>query len=144
EPATGIVCQNRGASFSLDPSHPNVLAGGRRPAHTLMPVMAGGANGIEVVAGTMGGLAQPQILAHLLVRLRAGASAADAVSAPRWVVGGLEMGSPRAVILAERALGEGFEHAVAGSGMPVEWLEEGSDDVGHANVLRLESKELTG
>lgn len=39
DPGTGIVLHNRGASFSLDPASPNVLAGGKRPLHTLMPVL---------------------------------------------------------------------------------------------------------
>jgi gamma-glutamyltranspeptidase len=39
EPGTGIICHNRGQGFSLDPDSPNVLTGGKRPAHTLMPVV---------------------------------------------------------------------------------------------------------
>ena len=39
-PATGIVMQNRGASFSLDPKALNTLAPGRRPFHTLNPALA--------------------------------------------------------------------------------------------------------
>ena len=39
-PATGILMQNRGASFSLDPKSLNALAPGRRPFHTLNPALA--------------------------------------------------------------------------------------------------------
>ena len=39
-PATGILMQNRGASFSLDPKSLNALSPGRRPFHTLNPALA--------------------------------------------------------------------------------------------------------
>lgn len=88
EPRTGILLHNRGAGFSLDPASPNRLAPGKRPAHTLMPVLVRRGGEIEIVQGTMGGRAQPQINAQVLLRLLAGATAQDAVAAQRIVVDG--------------------------------------------------------
>ena len=90
EPATGIVAQNRGACFTLDPASPNLLAPGARPAHTLMPVIIQRGGRFEAVAGTMGGSAQPQINAMTLIRaFDLGRSPAEAVAEPRWLVGGM-------------------------------------------------------
>ncbi len=57
----GFTLQNRGAGFTLDPAHPNVLAGGKRPFHTIIPgfMQRGDAH---VGFGIMGGPNQP--LAH--------------------------------------------------------------------------------
>jgi gamma-glutamyltranspeptidase/glutathione hydrolase len=67
---TGIALQNRGSSFSLDPDHPNALAPGKRPFHTLIPALADFApddDGTDDWAafGVMGGYMQPQ--GHLQV-----------------------------------------------------------------------------
>ena len=104
EPATGIICHNRGACFSLDPGSPNRIAPGKRPAHTLMPVLLRDAGGRVSAHGTMGGRAQPQIHVQLLLRRLAGASPEVAVAAPRFVVGGLDAGSEADVIFAEEGL----------------------------------------
>jgi gamma-glutamyltranspeptidase/glutathione hydrolase len=57
----GFALQNRGASFTLDPKHPNVLAGGKRPFHTIIPAFM--EKGDEHIGfGIMGGANQP--LAH--------------------------------------------------------------------------------
>jgi gamma-glutamyltranspeptidase / glutathione hydrolase len=57
----GFVLQNRGGGFTLDPGHPNVLAGGKRPFHTIIPaLMERGSRHIGF--GIMGGANQP--LAH--------------------------------------------------------------------------------
>jgi gamma-glutamyltranspeptidase len=64
QPATGIICHNRGASFSLRDQSPNLVAPWKRPAHTLMPVVVSKDGRLLAAAGAMGGKAQPQIHAH--------------------------------------------------------------------------------
>jgi gamma-glutamyltranspeptidase len=89
DPATGVHFQNRGASFSLQPGHPNLLRPGRRTAHTLMPGMLfrEGEQRPWVVAGSMGGDIQPQIHVQLVSALvDGGADLATAVGAPRITV----------------------------------------------------------
>ncbi len=57
----GFLLQNRGAAFTLEKGHPNVLAGGKRPFHTIIPAFM--EKGDEHIGfGIMGGAVQP--LAH--------------------------------------------------------------------------------
>lgn len=89
-PGTGIVLHNRGALHSLDPQHPNIIAPGKRPFHTLSPAMALNAdNSLFAVFGTPGGDGQPQTLIQVLNNvLRFGMTPQQAVEAPRWRVFG--------------------------------------------------------
>jgi gamma-glutamyltranspeptidase/glutathione hydrolase len=86
EPATRINLHNRGIGFSLEPGHPAQLAPGRRPAHTLSPLIVTRPDGtLRAVLGTRGGDSQPQLLLQLLARwLCFGQSPGQAMAAPRW------------------------------------------------------------
>src|SRR5439155_666882 len=66
---TGVLLQNRGAFFSLDPAHPNRLAPRKQTAHTLIPSMYLVDGRPRLVYGTMGGEGQPQTQAALVTRI---------------------------------------------------------------------------
>src|SRR3984957_1311641 len=84
EPATGVFLHNRGVGFSLEPGHPAEVGPGRRPPHTLSPMLVTDTGGaLTHLVGAMGGDAQPQIIVQLLARLLlAGHDPATAISAP--------------------------------------------------------------
>lgn len=145
EPSTGIVAHDRGACFVLAPGHPNDLAPGKRPAHTLLPVLVHDGRGLVAVAGTKGGHGQPQVdaqtLAHALV---GGAAPAEAVAAPRWLVGGMDPLPPDAPlwVLAEAGVPAPVRDALQASGCRVDTVAEKDEGVGQAHLIRLRDGRL--
>jgi len=138
EPETGIVAQNRGACFTLEPGHPNRFAPGTRPFHTLMPVLVHRGGELAGIAGTMGGYQQPQINLHTLTKaFVAGAHPADAVAAPRWVVLGADEGRAPAQIGVEPGVPEAAMTGLREAGI-FELTEE--DAFGHAHLIRRTSE----
>jgi gamma-glutamyltranspeptidase/glutathione hydrolase len=86
-PGTGVSLQNRGQGFTLDAAHPNVVGGGKRPFHTIIPGFLCKAGRPQMSFGVMGGNMQPQGHLQTLVRLlRYGQQPQAACDAPRWKV----------------------------------------------------------
>jgi gamma-glutamyltranspeptidase/glutathione hydrolase len=86
-PGTGISLQNRGHGFSLAPGHPNQVAGGKRPFHTIIPgfVLRGGAPLMSF--GVMGGHMQAQGHLQMMIRIFDYAQNPQSASdAKRWHV----------------------------------------------------------
>ncbi len=82
---TGIALQNRGASFSLDPDHPNRLEPGKRPFHTLIPGVVRFGEDDWAAFGVMGGYMQPQGHVQLISNVvDYGMPLQRALDEPRW------------------------------------------------------------
>ena len=140
DPVTGIHYQNRGASFSLDPDHPNVLAPGKRTAHSLMPGMLfrEGEARPWVVAGSMGGDIQPQIHAQLVSALVDGrADIAMSVSAPRWSVEADGYLAPPTLVSVERRLAPDAETNLAEMGHSITRGAAFDSNFGHCHAIQL-------
>jgi gamma-glutamyltranspeptidase/glutathione hydrolase len=82
---TGIHLQNRGALFSLEDGHPNLMQPGKRPFHTIIPGFAMRENEPYMAFGVMGGQHQPQGHVQFLLNfLLHGMTLQESVSAPRF------------------------------------------------------------
>lgn len=126
---TGMLLQNRGAYFSLDPQHVNRLEPRKRTMHTLIPAMAA-RDGRPVIAfGSMGGDSQPQLQAQVLINLvDRGLDPQQAVARPR-----IRIRAGGAPISVEAD----HEHAreLRRSGLPIELVPPAHHTLGHAHAI---------
>jgi gamma-glutamyltranspeptidase len=137
-PGTGVLMQNRGASFSLDPGAVNPLAPGRLPPHTLNPALAVLTDGRVIAYGAMGGDGQPQTQAALLTRHVTYRQPLDqAIAAPRWLLG-RTWGSTHTNLRLESRFDGNLVDRLLAAGHDVELLAEPySDLMGHAGAVVL-------
>jgi gamma-glutamyltranspeptidase len=137
-PRTGVLMQNRGASFSLNSRAVNPLEPGRRPFHTLNPALAVLKDGRVMAYGTMGGDGQPQTQGALFTRhVLYRQPLADAIDKPRWLLG-RTWGSAVTNLRVEARFDENLIDRLLSAGHAVAVLPEPySDLMGHAGAVVL-------
>jgi gamma-glutamyltranspeptidase/glutathione hydrolase len=134
-PRTGIILQNRGSSFSLDPKSRNPLTPGRKPFHTLNPPLARCRDGRVISYGSMGGDGQPQFQAQILTRYLLGMDPGDAVDAPRFRVG-TTWGRQAMELLLENRFDSDLIAGLERAGHPVTVSDAAYlDGMGHAGMI---------
>jgi gamma-glutamyltranspeptidase/glutathione hydrolase len=141
---TGVLLQNRGAFFSLDPAQPNRLAPRKRTAHTLIPSMYLVNGRPRFVYGTMGGEGQPQtqamVVTHLVDR---GLGPQAAVEAPRWLYG-RTWGEDTRSLRLEGRFGATVRDELRARGHDAQLVEDWSDLMGHVQAIALDADGLRG
>jgi gamma-glutamyltranspeptidase len=135
-----VLLQNRGSAFSLDPAHPNCLAPGKRPFHTLNPAMALRDGRPELLYGTMGGEGQPQTQAAILTRvLDLAMDVQTAIDAPRWLYG-RTWGDPTSALSVESRIPPQVADALSRLGHDVRVVGPWDDKMGHAQAIWIDPR----
>ena len=137
--STGVVLQNRGAYFSLDPAHPNRLEPGKRPLHTLIASLAFKDGRLWQVVGCMGADGQPQI--HLQVytaMIDFGLDIQQAVAAPRWLAGRFALGDARELLNVEGRFAAATVAELARRGHDINRWEDWNELAGHAHGITID------
>ena len=137
-PATGVLMQNRGASFSLERGAVNPLQPGRLPFHTLNPALAVLRDGRVIGYGAMGGDGQPQTQAALFTRhVQFHQPLGEAIDRPRWLLGRTWGSAQTALRLESRFDGDLIDR-LGSAGHEIDVLPEAySDTMGHAGAVVL-------
>jgi gamma-glutamyltranspeptidase/glutathione hydrolase len=142
---TGVMLHNRGAWFSLEPGHANVIAPRKRTMHTLMPGMAFRDGEPWLLFGTMGGSAQAQIHVQLLTRIVDQDMAIDeALDAPRFdAVAGTDA-TGRPVIAMEGRFPTEVVDELRRRGHAILMLPPYSSTMGHAHIIQISDRIYAG
>ncbi len=126
---TGMLLQNRGAYFKLDPKHVNRLEPKKRTMHTLIPAMAARNGRPAIVFGSMGGEGQPQLQIQVLINIvDRGLEPAEAVARPR-----VRVQASGEVISVEAD--DPHVRELNRSGLTIELKPAGHHSLGHAQAI---------
>lgn len=137
DPGSGVLMQNRGSFFSLDPGHPNVLAPGKQTASTLMSGMLFREGKPYLVYGTQGGEVQPQTQTSLVTRIiDFGLDVQSAIEAPRVLYGRSWGDTANKLLLESTARASTFD-ALKAQGHRVEAAQWPYPRMGTAQAVRL-------
>ena len=139
--ATGVVLQNRGAYFSLDPAHPNRLEPGKVPLHTLIASLAFRNEKLWAALGCMGADGQPQIHVQTYVAMiDFGLDIQQALSAPRWLSGRFGLGEARDTLHIEARYPRATIDELERRGHPVDRWGDWNELAGHANGITIDGE----
>ncbi len=139
---TGILWQNRGAAFSLEPKSPNRLAPGRRPFYTLNPGLALRNGRPHLLYGTQGADGQPQTLSLLLtLMIDQGLDPLAALSRPRFLLG-RTFSDSRDSLKIETNIGSAVIDELAALGHEVSGIDAFSQLGGQAGIIRIDGEGL--
>jgi len=134
---TGIIPQNRGAFFSLDPCHINSLEPGKRTFHTLIPGILTRDDQPYLVYGTMGGEGQPQTQAAIVSRIiDFGYDVQQAIEAPRWLYG-RTWGEESKSLSLEGRIPDSVAAELQRRGHPVTMVRDVDETMGHAAAIKI-------
>jgi gamma-glutamyltranspeptidase/glutathione hydrolase len=123
---TGVMLHNRGTGFVVEPGHPNEIAPGKRPMHTIIPALAMRNGRCEMPFGVMGADYQPMGHAHVVTNMvDYGMDVQAAIDAPRMFYEGeitqVERGVPAATVagLKQRGHDVALRPAPLGGGQAI-------------------------
>lgn len=141
---TGVVLQNRGAYFSLDPRHPNRLEPGKIPLHTLIASIGKRDGKLWSVLGCMGADGQPQIQVQAYVALiDFGLDIQAALEMPRFLSGRFALGEARDTLHMEARFPPVTFDTLASRGHLIDRWGPWSDMAGHAHGIIVDPMEGT-
>jgi gamma-glutamyltranspeptidase len=136
---TGVVLQNRGAYFSLDPAHPNRLEPGKVPMHTLIASAAFRGDRLWALLGCMGADGQPQIhLQTYVAMIDHGLNIQQALDAPRWLSGRFALGEARDTLHIEGRFPRATIDELERRGHPVDRWGDWNELAGHAHGITID------
>jgi len=136
---TGVVLQNRGAYFSLDPKHPNRLEPGKVPLHTLIASLAFRNERLWAVLGCMGADGQPQIhLQTYVAMIDFGQDIQQALAGPRWLSGRFGLGEARDTLHIEARFPRATIDELERRGHPVDRWGDWNELAGHAHGITVD------
>ena len=140
-PGTGVTLHNRGFGFNLVSGHPNALAPGKRPLHTLMPGMALRAGQPWLAFGTRGADGQPQTGLQILNGLLDfGLDLQTAVEAPRWAHGAPGGRYPASALVLESRFASAVAEDLSARGHEVMLADAVDPVMGTVQTIQLDRR----
>jgi gamma-glutamyltranspeptidase/glutathione hydrolase len=140
-PGTGVTLHNRGFGFNLEPGHPNAIAPGKRPMHTLMPGFALRDGQPCLAFGTRGADGQPQTALQLLNGLLDfDLDLQSTMEAPRWAHGAPGGHFPASALVIESRFGQAVADGLAERGHEVMLADAVDPVMGTVQMIQVDQQ----